>query len=516
MRSLFRSSLAKASFDWARHRLRPSSRPAWWIAFFVTCFSLGHGLTATTALANPLLVREVLTRCAEAHTQLLDYRGIVQQEIWETPSTLQREVIAVLFQKPASLYLRWQEGIYQDTELLTRYDWNQGNLLIQLGGWFSYLTVNVHPTEVGEPFITLTKDLREWLAVLSNLARRPASDRVFRFIDAHREEVPGEAEKVVLEVPAFLIPFRDDSVFIYQFVIELERGVPVEMVLRGVDGEVRQRISYIDLQINVGVPEETFNPQNPQFDFRAVPRGEAEIDLQGFFHNWQRRYGEIADYIGVLVMEEQQGTERRREQMEFKFRKPFDVYLNWQGNRSLVLEALYREGWNKERIRVRTDRWGVPLIGDFDSQSYLARRGYHHPITEFGLNRLIERVQRQILQGWLKEHLGVRFNGVQRCDSQPCYELEFFFPVSQWRAYPYSRIILFWNISQYLPVKGEMYGWLDPANPRDLDPYERYEFLNLKTNVALTEQDFDPANSEYHFVLFPGLPWLDRLLTGRE
>ena len=151
----------------------------------------------------------------------------------------------------------------------------------------------------------------------------------------------------------------------------------------------------------------------------------------------------------------------------------------------------------------------MPLIGDLDSQSYLARRGYHHPVTDFGLNRLVERVQQQILQGWLKGHLEVQFNGVQQCDGRPCYELEFFFSVSQWREYPYSRILLFWDISQQLPVKGEMYDWSDSL-------YERYEFLELRTNVALTEQDFSSANPEYRFVLFPRLPWLDRLLTGRE
>jgi hypothetical protein len=315
----------------------------------------------------------------------------------------------------------------------------------------------------------------------------------------------------VLEVPAFLIPFRpaDDAVFTYQFAIEQERGVPVEVVLRGVGGEVRQRITYTDLQINVGVPREVFEPRNPQFGFRSVPHGEANIDLQGFFHNWQRRYGEINDYTGVLMVEERHGTGLRRERVTFKFRKPFDVYLRWQGNGSPALEALYRRGWNEERIRVRTDRWGVPFIGDLDPQSYLARRGYHYPIAEFGLNRLVERVQQQILQGWLKEHLGVRFHGVQQCDDRPCYGLEFFFPISQWREYPFSRIILFWDIAWHLPVKGEMYDWSDHL-------HERYEFLSLKANVALTEQDFDAANPEYRFVLFPRLPWLDRLLTGRE
>lgn len=501
MRRLLRQNSGQA--------LRLSSGQVWWISLSFICLFLGWRSTAAAALANPILVREVLSRCAETYARLLDYRGVVRQEVWDTPTTSRREVVTVLFRKPAFLYLRWQEGLYQDTELLTRYDWNQGNLLIQLGGWFSYVSVNVLPTEVGEPFVTFTKDLSEWLAALNDLARRPASNRVFRFIDAHRDEVPGEAGKVVLEVPAFLIPFRDDAISIYQFVIELERGVPVEMVLRGVGGEVRQRITFTDLQINAGVPREAFDPGNPQFGFRTVPRGEANIDLQGFFHNWQRRYGEIADYTGVLVVEERHGTGLCRERVTFKFRKPFDVYLRWQEDGSPALGALYRRGWNEGRIRVRTDRWGVPLIGDLDPQSYLARRGYHHPITEFGLNRLVERVQQQILQGWLKEHLGVRFHGVQRCDGRPCYGLEFFFPVSQWREYSFSRIILFWDISRHLPVRGEMYDWSDQL-------YERYEFLDLKTDVALTEQDFDATNPEYRFVLFPKLPWLDRLLTGRE
>ncbi|MBI3302075.1 MAG: DUF1571 domain-containing protein [Deltaproteobacteria bacterium] len=467
-------------------------------------------LSPTLALADSFAeVQEILAQCQAAYHRLVDYRGTLRHEVREGGPAARQDLIDATFRKPAFLSLRWQTGLYKGTTLLARPAWNRGNLLIKLGDWFDYLTLSVPPTEVGEPFVPGLKDVSEWLTALTALAQRPAWDRSLRQIETRTTD-PNLAEgQVLLSVPAFLIPFRDNTVSSYDFVIERGTGVPMELVLRGGGGEVRQRLTYTDLQVNVGVPAQAFEWEDNAQGFRTLPRGEADIDLRGFIQNWQRRYAEIADYTGVWATEERRGEWMTRSRAAFKFRKPFDVYLAWAADGGGAREALFRQGWNDGRVRVRTALLGIPLIGDLAPDGYLARRGYHYPLTEFGLNRLVERLQEQLLREWLQGELEVRFRGVQDYEGHPCYVIEYQFPHSQGREPSAARVVTYWDVAQRVPVKYEAYDWADRLD-------ERHEFRQLRLNVSLSDADFDAANPAYGFLLFRHAPRLDRFFTGRE
>jgi outer membrane lipoprotein-sorting protein len=479
-----------------------------WLALVAGAVLWGSIPAARTSADAFTDVQEILAQCLGAYHRLVDYRGTVRQEVWKGGTVVRQDVIEVIFRKPSFLSLRWQSGLYEGTWLLGRADWEQGTLLVRLGGWFEFFTFSILSAEASEPFIPGLKDVHEWLTALVALARRPTTDRSLRLVQAWSGD-PSLAEgQVRLAVPAFLIPFRDNAVASYEFVIERGTGVPLELVLRGSAGEVRQRITYTDLQINVGVPVSGF-----QWPERTEGRpgqlgGTAAIDLRRFIQHWQRRYAEITDYTGVWVVEE-----RRRERMNhgravFKFRKPFDVYLEWRLEGGGRREVLFREGWNDGRVRVRTEVLGIPLIGDLAPTGYLARGGYHHPLTEFGLNRLVERVQDQLLHEWLRGELDVEFLGVQEYEDRPCYVFEFVFLYSEGYEQPSSRVVMYWDVAQRIPVKYERF------DQGELE--ERYEFRHLRLNVSLNDSDFDPANPAYGFLLFRRAPRLDWFLTGRE
>jgi hypothetical protein len=196
-------------------------------------------------------------------------------------------------------------------------------------------------------------------------------------------------------------------------------------------------------------------------------------------------------------------------QAAFKFRKPFDLAVDWGADGGRIQSALLRQGWNEGRVRVRATLWGIPLIGDLAPDGYLARRGYRHPLTEFGINRLVERLQEQLLRAWLQGELTVRFRGVQSHEDSPCYVLEFLFPASRWREYSHARILTYWDIAQRVPVRSEAFDWADQLD-------ERYEFRQLRLNVSLSDSEFDATNPTSGFLLFRHAPRLDRFLTGRE
>jgi outer membrane lipoprotein-sorting protein len=475
----------------------------------ILLITLGSFRAASGASDSLSALQEVLIQSEAAYHRLVDYRGTLRREVWEGKAAARLEDIEVTFRKPGFLSLRWRTGIYKGTELLSRPAWNQGNLLIKLGDWFDYITVSLPPIDVGEPFVPMLKDVSEWLTALSMLAQRPALDPSLRLVEVQLVNPTLAEGQVLLSVPAFLIPFRDNTVSSYEFIIERGTGVPVELVLRGAGGEIRQRLTYTDLQINVGVSIQAFDREKESEGFNPLAQAETKIDVRGFIQNWQRRYGEISDYTGVWSLEGSRRENRTRSQAAFKFRKPFDLYLDWGPGGGWVRAALFRQGWNEGRIRVRTSLWGVPLIGDLAPGGYLARQGFRTPLSEFGINRLVERLQEQLLRAWLQGDLALRFIGVQEYDGRPCYVLEFLFPGSRWREYPHARVVLYWDIEQRVPLKSEMFDAMDQLDAR-------YEFRQLRLNVSLSDEEFATSNPTSGFLLFRHAPRLDRFLTGRE
>jgi hypothetical protein len=437
---------------------------------------------------------------------LEDYRGTLRRESKEGSED---DLIEVIFRKPLFLFLRWQAGVYKGTTLLTRPDRNRGDLEVALGEWFSFVSARIPVTEVGEPFVPSLKDVSEWLAALVSLAQRPPTDRSLRLVELRTGDVTVGEGRVLLIVPAFLIPFRDDAVSSYEFVIERGTGMPLELILRGAGGEIRQHLTYTDLQVNVGVSLQTFQSDERAGGGQIAPPGMTKVDLRGFVQNWQRRYGEITDYTGVWVTEERGAVGLVRRRAEFKFRKPFDLYLRWRAVGESAREALFRRGWNGERVRVRQSVWGIPLIGDVAPDGSVVRRGSHYPLSEFGLNRVVERLQDQLVRGWLQGELEARLRGVQDCEQRPCYVLEFVFPPSVGRDYRHQRVVTYWDIPQRLLVRYDAFDWSGQLD-------ERHEFRQLQVNVSLNDADFDAANPHYGFLLFRRAPHLDRFLTGRE
>lgn len=482
------------------------------VILLFSCFVYSQLLLARPILATPSVdtVQKILTECRAAYFRMTDYRGRLHRESliagWTLGQEPYQEDIEVIFRKPGFLSLEWKSGLHVGTTLLARPGRNQGNFVLTLGDWFDYVRVSMPLIEMGEPFEPGLKDVHEWLTALVALSRRPASDRSLQLVQVRATDPQLTDGQTLLSVPAFLIPFRDNAVAVYEFTIERGTGVPVALTLRGPRGEIHQRLSYTDLQVNVGVSPHTFEPASRSDEVPSLQRAKASIDIRGFTQHWRQRYAEISDYTGVWIL----SSEQEREvvslgQSAFKFRKPFEVYLEWDA----ATQALYRQGWNADRVRVRTTMAGLPVIGDLAPEGYLAQRELQYPITAFGLNQLVERTQTQLLEGWLQDELEARFLGVRTYTGQSCYVFEFVFPNSRWRVYPYYRMVEYWDITRRVPIRLQLFDWNDRL-------VEGHAFHQLRLNVSLGDADFDAANPNYDFLLFRRFPWLDWFLTGRD
>ncbi len=460
-------------------------------------------------------VLKVLTQCREAYYRLDDYRGTVLHTVREADGETREERIEVAFRKPGFLSFRWESGLHKGAALLARPRWNQGNLMQRLGAWFDFLTISVPATELGEPFQPAVRDMSDWLTALAALAQRPVTDRSMRLIEV-RMVAPSLAEgKMRLSVPAFLIPFRDNLVSTYEFIIERGTGIPTELTLRGVGGEARQHVMYTNLQVNVGLPTQLFSWEPTGEEPPSVTPSGTTIDLPRFTQSWQRRYAEITDYSGSWIVATGEERSEQRLRAAFKFRKPFDLYLRWESGEAepaRFQEALFRQGWNDGRARVRRTLWGMPLVGDLAPDEVLPRWGETSSLTAFGIHGLVERLQEELLRGWLRAELQTRFLGMQRHDGRWCYVVAFEFSTGPGQAYAAARIVTTWDIVERLLVKYESFA----TSEREASVQERHEFQAVRINTALRDHDFDAANLDYGFLLLRRTPWLDRFLTGRD
>lgn len=453
-------------------------------------------------------VATVLQESTAAYHRLVDYRGTLKHRIWKKGGVYDEHEIEVTFRKPGFVRMEWRTGLYEDTTLITRPTRAFRAVFIKLGGWFDFLRVAVPTTEVSEPFSPALKDINAWLYALRALHQRPVKDRSLQLLRLQTVDPEIADGRIILTVPAFLIPFRDNTVDTYEFAIEKGTGLPLELVLRGASGEVQQRISYLNLETNIGIRQNAFLPKYGATPDTGLIRVGTEMDVRGFTQNWVRRSGEIRDYTGLWVTENRSNNKFVRRKASFKFRKPLDVYLLWGEDGGELKEALFRTGWNGGRARVRGSLLSVPVIGDVVPDGYWMRGRSHHPIDEFGFGRTVERLQSQLLQGWLRGELEVQFRGIREHDSRPCYVLEFVFPNNQWRTHPHYRLVLHWDIEYRVPVKQEAYDWGNQLETRQ-------GFEDLRFNVSLEDSDFEPANAEYDFLFFRSVPWLDWFLTGR-
>jgi hypothetical protein len=110
-----------------------------------------------------------------------------------------------------------------------------------------------------------------------------------------------------------------------------------------------------------------------------------------------------------------------------------------------------------------------------------------HRITEAGIGNVIERFG----QGWQKERgLGLTQVRIGECDfnQRRCTRVETTHPTNPDGVFVHYRSVVYFDPESCLPVRVEGYNWPQAGGQPEL--VEVYSFVNLKTNVGLTDATF--------------------------
>jgi outer membrane lipoprotein-sorting protein len=194
-------------------------------------------------------------------------------------------------------------------------------------------------------------------------------------------------------------------------------------------------------------------------------------------------YEPVKDYTTVYEKEEQAIDHGQKQTIRLSFRKPLEVRMEWIDNNKVDQIAVYREGFNKGKLLARKTGLLGSVVGTIalDVRDGRAMADSRHPITEVGIGHVIEAIARDMEGGVVEPRPAepVTLGGA------PADKFEFdattAAPVA---GVEHARHASVWvDRALRLPVLIEL---VDAKG----SIVERHRFLNLHTNVGLTDAVF--------------------------
>jgi hypothetical protein len=180
---------------------------------------------------------------------------------------------------------------------------------------------------------------------------------------------------------------------------------------------------------------------------------------------------------------------------------PTSIYFRFQ-KPNKGREAIYVAGRNSGRVVAHDVGIGKLLAGtmNLDPLGSMAMEDCRHPITEAGIGALIDTVAKHWNAELKAGESQVAFNESMRIGPHTCTMIESVHPLPH-PNYLFHKVRLYIDHEHGLPIRFEAYDW--PKKPgAEPELMEEYSYLDLKTNVGLTERDFDPLNASYSFGRF--------------
>lgn len=211
---------------------------------------------------------------------------------------------------------------------------------------------------------------------------------------------------------------------------------------------------------------------------------------------------DVEDYTAVFTKTERVRHRTISHVLDLKFRRePFSVYLHRHSKGKRSREVIYVAGANDGRMLVHEIGLkffhGTLRLDPGDPKIMLESR---HPITEVGIAKLTDAAF-SIWETEIREaapaDIDVRIEPSVMLGPTECAVVQ----VTHLQKQPgldFQIYRVYFDRRTKFTVQEEQFGW--PERPDDEAPLlERYHYREIRTNVGLTDADFDPHNPEYQF-----------------
>ncbi|HEV3302420.1 MAG TPA: DUF1571 domain-containing protein [Planctomycetaceae bacterium] len=208
----------------------------------------------------------------------------------------------------------------------------------------------------------------------------------------------------------------------------------------------------------------------------------------------------VHDYEALFTKRELVGRTMFTGQMQMKFRQqPFSVYLKFV-DANAGREVIYAGPRYRNQLQAHEPPGGLrSLVGtvSLDPRSPTAMAEGRHPITQIGMQKMLDALI-DLWQGEMKYgECDCQFYPNAKLQGTDCQVCEVTHPTPR-RQFLFHRTRLFIDKKTNFPVRIEQWGF-PVGGSGDPPLIEEYTYTDIKTNVGLTESDFDVRNRRYHF-----------------
>jgi hypothetical protein len=211
---------------------------------------------------------------------------------------------------------------------------------------------------------------------------------------------------------------------------------------------------------------------------------------------------DVKDYTAIFTKTELVGKHSVTQVMDMKLReKPFSVYFRYRSKHEEGREVIYVAGANNDTALVH--EVGIKAIAGTvhirpNGREVMEENRY--PISQVGIANMLETAY-QIWETEMKHSdpsaVRVEYYPNAKLGDVPCKVVEITHSEQRKELKFYVSRVYF-DKETKLPIRAERFGW--PRRPGEKPPLvEQYTYSNLRTNVGLTNVDFDPRNRQYGF-----------------
>lgn len=161
-------------------------------------------------------------------------------------------------------------------------------------------------------------------------------------------------------------------------------------------------------------------------------------------------------------------------------------------------EVIWVEGANDGRL-IAHEVPGLRNVirAKLDPQGRLAMKGNRYPITDSGLEALVEGLIESGEQDRKRDECEVLFYKQAKINGRVCTMLEVKHPVRR-EYFEFHLAQIFIDDELQVPLRYAAYSW--PTTPGGKPVLEEeYTYMDLRLNVGLTDEDFSPDNKAYQF-----------------
>ncbi len=236
---------------------------------------------------------------------------------------------------------------------------------------------------------------------------------------------------------------------------------------------------------------------------------------------------DVDDYTAVLVKQERVGgTLGEPQRMNIKVQTPhrggrldesesLRVYLSFQEPEGVAgREVIWAPDLHDGKLVAHEAGLLGMMTVRLDPTGMLAMRGQRYPITDIGLTNLIKKLIERGGRDRDNPDVEVTITRGLRFDDRLCDQIVVRRSSPTSDENDFSRAEVLFDRERQLPLRYVAYGWPESSggsgdssdsaaneSPADSEGpvLESYTYLQIRTNVGLTESDFDPDNPEYRF-----------------